>query len=138
MAHTLRCTVELYRSGEILRVPYDLSDRLERSIWTVLELYVDHVERRAILAAEEFDHPDVWAAPLRRPSRLRCILGPCRLAAGVGTRRVSQRPQGSTLRYWSEGRFRDVRSGKERARDHLHVGGGRRLHDSSRLLGSGW
>jgi hypothetical protein len=62
MAHTLRCTVELYRSGEILRVPYDLSDRLERSIWTVLELYVDHVERRAILAAEEFDHPEVWAA----------------------------------------------------------------------------
>jgi hypothetical protein len=54
--------VELYRSGEILRVPYDLSDRLERSIWTVLELYVDHVERRAIMAAEEFDRPEVWAA----------------------------------------------------------------------------
>lgn len=62
MWRTLRSTVEQYRSGEILRVPYDLSDRLERSIWTVLELYVDHVERRAILAAEEFDRPEVWAA----------------------------------------------------------------------------
>jgi hypothetical protein len=62
MSRTLRSTVEQYRSGEILRVPYDLSDRLERSIWTVLELYVDHVERRAIQAAEEFDRPEVWAA----------------------------------------------------------------------------
>ena len=62
MSRTLRSTVERYRSGEILRVPYDLSDRLERSIWTVLELYVDHVERRAIQAAEEFDRPEVWAA----------------------------------------------------------------------------
>lgn len=62
MASRLKNTVELYRSGEILEIPYDLSDPLERSIWTALQLYVDHVERRAILAAEEFDRPEVWSA----------------------------------------------------------------------------
>jgi hypothetical protein len=62
MAHGLRSTVEQYRSGEILEVPYDLSDPLERSIWTALQLYVDHLERRAILAAEEFDLPEIWSA----------------------------------------------------------------------------
>lgn len=61
-ASRLKSTVELYRSGEILEVPYDLSDPLQRSIWTALQLYVDHVERRAILAAEEFDRPEVWSA----------------------------------------------------------------------------
>jgi hypothetical protein len=62
MTNELKSTVELYRSGEILEVPYDLSDPLQRAIWTALQLYVDHLERRAILAAEEFDRPEVWAA----------------------------------------------------------------------------
>ena len=62
MANGLKSTVELYRSGEILEVPYDLSDPLQRSIWSALQLYMDHVERRAILAAEEFDRPEVWTA----------------------------------------------------------------------------
>jgi hypothetical protein len=62
MANELKSTVELYRSGEILEIPYDLSDPLERAIWSGLQLYVDHLERRAILAAEEFDRPEVWAA----------------------------------------------------------------------------
>jgi hypothetical protein len=62
VAKRLKSTVEQYRSGEILEVPYDLSDPLERAIWTALQLYVDHLERRAILAAEGFDRPEVWAA----------------------------------------------------------------------------
>jgi len=43
MANGLKSTVELYRSGEILEVPYDLSDPLQRSIWSALQLYMDHV-----------------------------------------------------------------------------------------------
>jgi hypothetical protein len=62
MAIRLKSTVELYRSGEILEIPYDLSDPLHRSLWSALQLYVDHIERRAILAAEEFDRPEIWSA----------------------------------------------------------------------------
>jgi len=61
-AKRLRSTVELYRSREIVQIPYDLSDPLDRAIWTVLQLYIDHIERLAILAAEEFDRPEVWNA----------------------------------------------------------------------------
>jgi hypothetical protein len=46
-------SAELYRSGEVASIPYDLADPYERAAWTAMQLNADVLER---LAAQEGKH----------------------------------------------------------------------------------
>lgn len=52
-------SIERYRSGSIAAPPYDLTDLIDRVIWTTLGLYVDHRERR-VSSGEEPWLRDPW------------------------------------------------------------------------------
>jgi excisionase family DNA binding protein len=84
-------SLELYRRGELEEVPYDLSDPLDRAIWSALQCYVDYLELL-----------DVERDPAARKER--------NVYGKLGTRTVSARApyllevHMNELRSWERGR----------------------------------